>query len=130
MDQDGHDRHLRGLEEMLIDPSVRSSPEKVADLIADEFLEFGRSGRTYDKTSVIRMLSEEAAFGGSIAPQMRDFMARELAPDVVLLTYRTVGQGPDDGRAIHTLRSSVWKMIGGRWQIIFHQGTLADADLC
>ena len=129
MDQDEHDRHLRGLEEMLMDPRVRSSPEKVADLIADEFLEFGRSGRTYDKTSVIRMLSEEAAFGGSIAPQMRDFMARELAPDVVLLTYRTVGQSPDDGWAIHTLRSSVWKMIGGRWQIIFHQGTLADADL-
>jgi hypothetical protein len=42
-----------------------------------------------------------------------------LAPDVVLATYRVV----DETRKQHTLRSSIWKLKDGRWQMVFHQGT-------
>jgi hypothetical protein len=44
---------------------------------------------------------------------VQDFATRELAPDVVLVTYKTAS----------ALRSSIWKRIGGKWQMIFHQGT-------
>jgi hypothetical protein len=48
-----------------------------------------------------------------------DFTVRRLAQDVMLVTYRTTIQN----RAVSRLRSSIWKLIEGRWQMIFHQGT-------
>ena len=53
-----------------------------------------------------------------------DFNTSVLAPGAVLVTYRTVRQGavPDE-QPIHSLRSSIWKLIDGRWQMLFHQGT-------
>lgn len=39
-------KHLRALEEALLQPDVRKSEELVA-LLADEFIEFGSSGRVY-----------------------------------------------------------------------------------
>ena len=38
---------LRGLEERLFDPAVRRSAALVDELLADDFLEFGWSGRTF-----------------------------------------------------------------------------------
>ena len=54
---------------------------------------------------------------------MRDFTTRLLSESVVLVTYRSVLRDPVRGKEWHALRSSVWKRIDGRWQIIFHQGT-------
>jgi hypothetical protein len=50
---------LRDLEERLLLPSVRASPDEVATLLADEFIEFGSTGRTYDKQQIILLLQEE-----------------------------------------------------------------------
>ncbi len=30
---------------------------------------------------------------------------------------------------MHTLRSSVWKLIDGNWQMAFHQGTPTVAEI-
>jgi xylulose-5-phosphate/fructose-6-phosphate phosphoketolase len=43
--------------------------------------------------------------------------------DVALVTYRSVSLYPD-GSKFHSLRSSIWKIIDGRWRMAFHQGTL------
>ena len=40
--------------------------------------------------------------------------------DVALVTYRSVSP---DGSKFHSLRSSIWKIIDGRWRMAFHQGT-------
>jgi hypothetical protein len=42
-------QHLRELEESLLEPDVRKS-EVLADLLADDFIEFGSSRRIYNKT--------------------------------------------------------------------------------
>ncbi len=47
-----------------------------------------------------------------------DVVARRLAPDVVLVTYRSDASGRT------ALRSSVWVREGGQWLLLFHQGTL------
>ena len=39
-----HEEFLRRLEERLLQPEVRQSAEAVADLLADDFIEFGSSG--------------------------------------------------------------------------------------
>ena len=42
-----HADHLRTLEERLLQPDVRRSAQAVASLLADEFVEFGSSGRVF-----------------------------------------------------------------------------------
>jgi predicted lysophospholipase L1 biosynthesis ABC-type transport system permease subunit len=45
-----------------------------------------------------------------------------------LVTYRLVVRRSDVEGEAHSLRSSIWKAINGRWQMIFHQGTLAGLE--
>ena len=115
---------IRVLEEELFKQSVRSSPEAVRNLLADSFVEFGRSGRMYEKEEVLRRLAAES-IETLETHAARDFVLRPLADDVVLLTYRSfrLAEGKEDR---HTLRSSIWKFISGRWQMVFHQGTPTD----
>ena len=49
---------LRRLEVRLLQSDVRRSPTAVADLLADEFVEFGSSGRVFDKAQSIDPLRE------------------------------------------------------------------------
>jgi hypothetical protein len=104
---------FRGLEEQLLQPEVRTSRESLAALLADEFIEIGSSGRVYSKQQIIDLLRHEGGQGSP--PTLRDFSARRLAAEVILVTYRVL--------ASQTIRSSVWKLMGGRWQMVFHQGT-------
>jgi hypothetical protein len=103
---------LRDLEERLLLPSVRASPDEVAALLADEFIEFGSSGRIYDKQLIIRLLQEDP---GEARLTLVEFSARRLSADVVLVTYRVVES--------RTIRCSIWSLREGRWRMVFHQGT-------
>src|SRR6185369_8984204 len=109
---------FRDLEERLFRPEVRRSPEAVAALLAVDFVEFGRSGMAYDRGCVIDSLQREAPVERTIS----DFSARRLADTVTLVTYRSARQ-VEGGQAVHSLRSSIWKLSDGRWQMVFHQGT-------
>jgi hypothetical protein len=118
-------RLIRSLEEELFKQSVRGSPKAVSQLLADNFVEFGRSGGVYHKEEVIRSLSSEDP-GAVEALIASDFDLISLAEGVVLLTYRSRSQGVD-GEEVHSLRSSIWKFNDGRWQMVFHQGTPTNA---
>lgn len=111
---------LRSLEERLLDPLVRAVPEQVKALLAPEFVEFGASGRVFNRDAILAMLAAEPP---RMARQTRGFKVRLLAPDAALTTWRVLR---DDG--IETLRSSVWQCQDGRWQMVFHQGTHAARD--
>ncbi|MFC5419579.1 DUF4440 domain-containing protein [Bosea eneae] len=112
---------LRRLEEELLAPETRSSPDKLADLLADDFIEFGRSGHVYDKRQTIEALAGEAGGPEAAARTAARFHVNELAEGVVLLTYRSARH--EAGSATHALRSSIWAWREGRWQMVFHQGT-------
>ena len=111
---------LRGYEERILDPAVRADPAQVRALLAPEFTEFGASGRVFDRDAILAALAAE---GPREARQARGFKVRLLAPGAALTTWRVKR---DDG--IETLRSSVWQQQGGRWLMVFHQGTLAARD--
>ncbi len=53
------------------------------------------------------------------APEIKveEFGARELSATVVLVTYRSP-----------SLRSSIWVLRKGKWQLVFHQGTKAPTE--
>ena len=108
---------IRSLEERLLEPEVRSSPEQLALLLAEDFLEIGSSGRTFDKKQIIANLKGESVFDYSI----QDFKVRQLGADIALATYRIETRQEAEPRI--SLRSSIWVHRDGRWQVMFHQGT-------
>lgn len=114
---------FRSLEQKLHRPEVRQSPEAVRALLADDFIEFGSSGRVYNKASIVEALAEETTAEAALVPEVHHFTVQFIAPDAVLVTYRSSRR--TDGTARRTtLRSSIWKLIDGRWQMLFHQGTV------
>lgn len=115
------EQHIRQLEEKLLNP-VHSQLKSVEILLADDFLEIGASGRIYDKKKVL----QEFLVKPSAHYSIMDFSMRLLTRDVVLVTYRTMKQEPSQNPPVHSLRSSIWKHIDNRWQMIFHQGTLTN----
>jgi len=107
---------LLGLEQRLMEPEFRRDRARVAELLAEEFVEFGASGRVWTREAILELLATEADYS---LPKIEDFCARPVGEGVWLVTYRTVR--PD--RVV--LRSSLWVERGGGWQIVFHQGTLS-----
>jgi hypothetical protein len=114
---------LRKFEECLIQPDFRKSAQQVADLLADGFIEFGSSGRIFNKEQIIETLQHEP----TIQISLMEFQASDLAPGVILVTYRAVRHNAADEQPVYSLRSSIWKLVEGRWQMVFHQGTLSKA---
>jgi len=111
-------RHLQELEESLLQPDVRKS-QTLVELLDDEFVEFGSSGRTYNKADLVATLQAESPTKQTTS----EFKATRLGPDVALLTYRIrLHQEPP----VHTLRSSVWRRSGGEWRMVFHQATVTS----
>jgi 2-oxo-3-hexenedioate decarboxylase len=115
------EEHLRQLEESHLRHEVRSSPESMRALLAEDFVEFGSSGRVFDREAVIASATSERAFQW----RLDEFAVRSLAPGVALTTYRLSAWSESEGQARVTLRSSVWVHRSGRWVLAFHQGTLA-----
>ncbi|MHB0981085.1 MAG: DUF4440 domain-containing protein [Thermoleophilia bacterium] len=47
------DASFRALEEALLDPAVRQFQARLSELTADDFVEFGSSGRVFGKSDVL-----------------------------------------------------------------------------
>ena len=107
------------LEERLLQPEVRHSPQEISKLLADEFIEFGSSGRVYNKQQVLESLQKESGEQISI----KNFKTINLAPNIVLATYTAIRKNSNDEKTINSLRSSIWKFTEEQWKLVFHQGT-------
>jgi hypothetical protein len=112
--------HLQSLEEHLLNPSIRRDPTLVAPLLADNFIEFGASGRVFDKASILEDLKNEAPRPASL---LEDFAIRELSPTIILATYRATRSDANGAPISQSRRSSIWTHVNGQWQVTFHQGT-------
>ncbi|MCD6079591.1 MAG: RNase [Ramlibacter sp.] len=113
---------LQSLEVELHHPGLRCDAARLEQLLHADFHEVGRSGRPYDRVTVLRFLAEQAS-PPPVVPS--DFEVRELAPGAALLTYRSAHRRPDGSLENHTYRSSVWLQARGEWQLYYHQGTPA-----
>jgi hypothetical protein len=111
--------HLRSCEEALLDPAVRRDRAQVAGLLAEDFVEFGSSGKVWSREATLDLLATE----DFRRPAMEDFNCNWIAGGVVLVTYRTVRVDPQSGEGTEVLRSSIWIEERGEWRMRFHQGT-------
>ena len=100
---------IRGVEQQLLKAEVRASAEALDRLVSDQFVEFGNSGRVYNKADVIAQMLAAP----KVQVDVSDFQVLALSADVALATYRTPA----------SLRSSVWRREDGHWRCVFHQGT-------
>ncbi|MFZ0661051.1 MAG: nuclear transport factor 2 family protein [Acidobacteriaceae bacterium] len=109
---------LRALEERLLQSDFRRNRSAVAELLAEDFREFGSSGRVWNRHQILDQLETEPPFQASL----QDFEARELATGAVLVTYKVTVQRQGNENET-SLRSSIWIRRDGHWQVVFHQGT-------
>jgi hypothetical protein len=85
---------------------------------APDFVEFGRSGRVYNRAQIIRTDKHP------IEASLRNLRLVELDENTVLVTYNSVAVF--DGVHEHARRSSIWSRSPAGWVMRFHQGTPYD----
>lgn len=99
----------------------RRSREFWSALLAEDFIEYQSSGGIINKQQVLDALETES----DITFEMSDFKSKPLSATVVLNTYQLIKVSGKGEKMNRTLRSSIWKYEDERWQLVFHQGTMA-----
>ncbi|MDF2947495.1 MAG: hypothetical protein K0S51_2174 [Bacillales bacterium] len=103
------------LESSLLHSATRSSIQELDKLLAEEFVEFGSSGRIFTKNDIIERLPIET----QIKLDIIDFNIKILSPDLIQTKFVT-----SKNSISYQLRTSIWiKTLNNNWQMIFHQGT-------
>lgn len=105
---------LIALEHALWRAQTRFDPAFMEWILADDFGEFGRSGRVYARADTL------AVDGDAIDARLRDIEVDLITEDVALVTY--VSEVRHDALDLAN-RSSLWVRRNDRWQLRFHQGT-------
>jgi hypothetical protein len=108
---------VQELEQQLLLPAYRANAAFLNAVLADEFEEVGASGNVFGKAHVLERLPTE----DGIRREMQDPQVRQVAPGVLLVTYRVVRT--HGSTVTQSLRSSLWRNNAGNWQMVFHQGT-------
>jgi hypothetical protein len=119
---DGDREILQGLEEELWREETRFDISYMEQVLAEDFFEFGRSGRVYNRDDI---LATPRQLLDAVLP-LPDFDVRLLAEDVALVTYNSVITY--DGSLEKGRRSSIWTRTSTGWQLRFHQGTAYGND--
>lgn len=111
------------LEESHLKPEIRSSRNQLDAMLHENFVEIGASGKIYTKAQILDALpsQEPSVF------EIHDFHARPIDPPTPytesIHTHYTLMSTDPDGTTRHSLRSSIWVLEQGLWQLKFHQGT-------
>lgn len=108
-------QEIYSLENALLQPQVRGSAEELHRLLAEDFIEFGKSGTVFNKERIVRELPKDSPINIIIS----DFEVKHLEGNILLATYKTT----NIDNKTSALRSSIWRLEDKGWRIVFHQGT-------
>jgi hypothetical protein len=104
---------LTALEHAMWGSATRGDRAWMDAHLADDFTEFGYSGRSYTRADILGLPV------GTIDATLEDIEIRAVGRDAALVTYRSV-----EPRGTAN-RSSLWRRVAGEWRLAFHQGTPA-----
>ena len=98
---------------------VCQSQFELESRMATDFVEVTSQGRVYNREEIIKELV------GMVPVQVmiENFAARHLAPEVVLVTYRSLVDRLAGGAPAVQIRSSIWRLEDNRWVATYHQAT-------
>jgi hypothetical protein len=108
---------LERLESELWQGETRFNLQRMNELIADDFFEFGRSGRVYQRQDTLA-IDRQAI--DAVLP-LPKFCARLLDKNTAQVTYDSAVKY--NGVVEYAHRSSIWSRSIDGWIIRFHQGT-------
>jgi hypothetical protein len=115
---------LRALEVELHRGATRADRPRMDALLHPDFIEFGRSGTVWTREATLDEFAAPGAAASAPAIHAQDFVLRELADGLALLTYLSAHESVNGTRERFTLRSSLWQLSAtGAWRLRFHQGT-------
>ncbi len=100
-------------EDRLLTPAVRGDAHRLRELLAEDFVEIGQSGRRWTRDEIIAALVSDPGRGDR---ELSEREARQLAPGLVLLQYLLRFDGRD------SRRTAIWR-CAPHPQCVFHQGT-------
>ncbi|TYB30327.1 MAG: DUF4440 domain-containing protein [Candidatus Mcinerneyibacterium aminivorans] len=112
---------ILSLENKLLIPEIRSSGKQLKRLLSEDFVEYCSSGRIVDKKQVISSLTRGKT---NIKMEIKDFKIKILEKNIVQSRFSLIKYKNNNEE--YSLRSSIWKNIDGRWQMVFHQGTIVN----
>lgn len=95
--------HLFELERQLHTSEVRSNPERISQLLGENFFEFGSSGKIWTREAILENLPSE---DGITKINSSNYQATPLTNDVVLVTYISTRVSPGQ-KQTSFLRSSI-----------------------
>lgn len=110
------------LELELLQPTCRSNPQRLDELLSADFVEVGATGRSFGKAAVLSRLPRESG----ITFEATDMQALSLGQGAVLVTYQ--GRRSHLGETAHSRRCSIWIMGSNGWQMRYHQGTYSESS--
>jgi hypothetical protein len=115
---------LRRREPIFHNPEFGSTTAEFERSTAPDYWEVGASGRRYSREFILQELITNVPYVDAAAAgwQTSEFGLRRLGPDTYLLTY-TLDQA---GR--RTRRSTIWQSSENGWRILYHQGTIIEAE--
>jgi hypothetical protein len=103
-------------------PEFGTTRRDFENLTDADFREVGASGRRYSRQYVLDTLAQRQLMPHGDVWETSEFHCIELGPDTYLLTYTLL---QDHVRL--TRRASIWRRTTGKWQIVYHQGTVVAA---
>ncbi|WP_370304648.1 nuclear transport factor 2 family protein [Rheinheimera baltica] len=115
-------QQLIALEQLLVQPATRLSVELLNRHLADDFYEIAATGRCFGKADVLERLPTETP---PVITQ-QDFNCNFLADGLAQLTYRATIQRAENESSSYSVRSSLYRYDGEKWQMVFHQGTACE----
>jgi hypothetical protein len=107
--------HLHALEERLLHPDREKDRNELTSLLATDFREFCTSGRIFN----IGQLTNALLTTTPRVATMSHFYVTPLSENSALATYHIATANSTSHH------SSIWVQRDGKWQMLFHQGTLA-----
>jgi hypothetical protein len=106
---------LERLEQELWYPDIEN--ERLNELLAQDFFEFGRSGRIWYRKDTIATVPQTK---DTVFP-LPELHIRLLHENVAQITYDSAFAY--NGVVQNTHRSSIWSRTTNGWELRFHQGT-------
>lgn len=107
-------------ERELVSLDVRKDPQRISELLSDEFQEFGSSGGVIRKCDVVNAAENP----GTTTYQLDGFNFKALGHAHILVTYRSVTSS-----LVVAHRSSIWAEEYGHWKMLHHQSTVVPSGI-
>lgn len=105
-------------EKSILTDKVRRDPEALAALLHPAFIEYTSSGEICDRQNILEEVPGEEQ---GLKISGKNFNVRFLSDNLAQVTFESATASQKGTKK--ALRSSLWKLEGKKWMMIFHQGT-------